>query len=539
VLHDFFLSGILADQELRHYDQACWIRALYDSHGYAAVMDRFAEPDLTAVIGRYPANLHVLQSARGVIVHTEHARDLANQWYGPNTAQHWPVVPLVRTPAQTIDKPSAKQALGFKADDFVVCTFGLVSATKQYREILQAWRQCMLAKHSRAHLVFVGSQETTELNLEIESASENPQQPNTGQIHMTGWVSPHTYSQYLQAADLAIQLRTESRGETSAAVLDCLNHGLATIVNGHGSMAELDKQAVHMIAEDFSVAQLTNAIDTLTQDRAQRQTYASHARALIQTKHAPAACAHAMYQAIEGIYGNASSQLHDICRRIGELGLSDAALKPVASGLEKSFPPVPRPPRCLIDVTHLLGIEPVAELDAKTGKLLKAQYAYWCEVLPESWRLEFIHTDYVLDQFRYAQRLTSQSLKIASHWATDDVVQPWPGDVVVSHELCAPTLQANETFWPQWGNQVRQRWLVLAPVSLLESRDDATQDDATRVLRDYLLTVFNGLICNTETQRQAVSLALGLENTKSPRHQPTVCVGQAAFALCLTNNGHP
>jgi len=40
-------------------------------------------------------------------------------------------------------------------------------------------------------------------------------------------------------SDTAVQLRRQSRGETSGSVFDVLAHGLPLITNGHGAMAEL------------------------------------------------------------------------------------------------------------------------------------------------------------------------------------------------------------------------------------------------------------------------------------------------------------
>ena len=54
----------------------------------------------------------------------------------------------------------------------------------------------------------------------------------------------------MQAADLAVQLRALSRGETSAAVFDCLAYGVPTIVNANGSMVELPEGSVLMLPDD-------------------------------------------------------------------------------------------------------------------------------------------------------------------------------------------------------------------------------------------------------------------------------------------------
>ena len=75
VLHDFFLSGLFS--WLEQVDPSCgtWTRALYRSHGYIAVRDRYRDAEATRMC--YPVNLGIVQAAQGVIVHSEHARMLA------------------------------------------------------------------------------------------------------------------------------------------------------------------------------------------------------------------------------------------------------------------------------------------------------------------------------------------------------------------------------------------------------------------------------------------------------------------------------
>jgi hypothetical protein len=88
VLHDFFLSGVLAQMEWTGRAPQAWSRALFDSHGYRAIGERFAAPDPTNIVLKYPANLSVLQQADGVIVHSEFSRALADGWYGAGAPGH-------------------------------------------------------------------------------------------------------------------------------------------------------------------------------------------------------------------------------------------------------------------------------------------------------------------------------------------------------------------------------------------------------------------------------------------------------------------
>lgn len=103
--------------------------------------------------------------------------------------------------------------------------------------MLQAWLSSPLANDPKAHLIFVGQNDAGEYGDSLRKLINGS--PAKKRIYITGWANHETFHLYLSAADIGVQLRTLSRGETSAAVLDCMNYGLATIVNAHGSMVNL------------------------------------------------------------------------------------------------------------------------------------------------------------------------------------------------------------------------------------------------------------------------------------------------------------
>jgi len=67
--------------------------------------------------------------------------------------------------------------------------------------------------------------------------------PGGSRVCITGWLEQEVYRLYLGLLQTwTIQLRSLTRGETSAAVLDCMNYGHPTIVNANGSMARLGQR---------------------------------------------------------------------------------------------------------------------------------------------------------------------------------------------------------------------------------------------------------------------------------------------------------
>ena len=90
-----------------------------------------------------------------------------------------------------------------------------------------------------------------------------------------------SFEEYLAAADIAVQLRGSSRGETSKAVLDCLAYRLPVILNANGSMAEYPNTAVYKLQDDFSEMELVQALELLKANHEERQRLSAGAQAAL------------------------------------------------------------------------------------------------------------------------------------------------------------------------------------------------------------------------------------------------------------------
>ena len=81
-----------------------------------------------------------------------------------------------------------------------------------------------------------------------------------GRVSITGYV-PVNSTWITCRRRTAVQLRTKSRGETSGALLDCLGYGLPTIINSHGSLAEVPDKVVSKLPDSFTDSHLAEALD--------------------------------------------------------------------------------------------------------------------------------------------------------------------------------------------------------------------------------------------------------------------------------------
>lgn len=426
VLHDFFLSGIRAHMDVLGHAPGAWARSLLHAHGWAALQHRFEADDTADVVYQWPCNLEVLQRALGVIVHAEYSRTLADQWYGTDFAEDWKIIPLLRVPVAEATRQdqrrAARAALGLGEGDVLVCSFGLLGETKLNHRLVEAWLRSPLAIDPRCRLVFVG-----QASGEYEEQMHQQIRAGQGRIRITGWADEATFRQYLASADMAVQLRILSRGETSAAVLDCMNHGVATIVNANGSMAELPQDTVWRLDDAFDTADLVQALERLRRDAALRTQLGALAVAHIRTRHKPRRCAVQYAQTIEAVYARAQQAELGLVERVKRLGPPDRPqdLARLAEASAQIFPPK-RPPlrQLLVDISELHQRDAKSGIQRMVRSVLKALLAQ----PPEGFRIEPVYAT-TEQGYRYARRFTARFLDLGEVPLDDAPIFAQAGDV--------------------------------------------------------------------------------------------------------------
>jgi glycosyltransferase involved in cell wall biosynthesis len=446
VLHDFFLSGIVNHMDSQGQRPDSFARALIHSHGWPAFLARYRSKDIADVVWTYPCNLEVLQQALGVIVHSEHSRRLACKWYGPDAADHWAVIPLLRAPAIKTDRQAARRKLRAKESEFIVCSFGMQGPTKLNHRLLAAWLASPLANDPHCRLIFVGENQGSEYGVQLQ---ETIRASGLGKrILISGWVDMPTFHDHLTAADIAVQLRTRSRGETSATVLDCMNHGLATVVNAHGSMADLPTDAVWMLPDEFSDKQLIEALTILWHSAEQRNAFGRRAREEIHAHHQPRRCAEQYTEAIESYYQKAALSLPALIDSVAsiETSLSEDDLQRLATTLANNHPPQPRPRQLFLDISELV------QRDVRSGiqRVVRALLKEFLLKQPDGWMVMPVYASADTKGYRYARHFISRFLGVNDAWAEDDLVDAYQGDIFLGLDLQPVVVSAQKDCLLGW-----------------------------------------------------------------------------------------
>ena len=302
VMHDCYLSGMFNYLEWTSCPGA-FTRAMFRSHSYEGLwQDQNAGRDVA--IEKYTCNQSIKDRARLIVVHSQHAAELVHDGANPPV-----VMPLIMPPVTVVAREQALRALGLPDGAVVVATFGSVDKNKCSLELLQAWLRSSQSRASNVYLIYVGDDRSSpyghELRKKIKCCSA------AGRVIVTGHVDDEKYLQYLSAATCAVQLRVNSRGETSAAVLECLAAGLPLVINEHGSAAEIPSDIVLRLPEQPTRAELSDALDQLLGNQGQRPVLAAKGRQYVTEKHNPAKVAREFMHQLEGAYQQGADQSYD------------------------------------------------------------------------------------------------------------------------------------------------------------------------------------------------------------------------------------
>jgi|UPI00048C8856 glycosyltransferase involved in cell wall biosynthesis len=350
VLHDFFLGAIHQYIQNNCSDENHWLIELYESHGYQPICD-LAKIGARGIVEKYPSNFNCIIYSKGVLTHSIHSKELAEIWYGEDITSNWTVIPFARKKVMQFDREAVRKKLGFGPNDFVISSFGFIDPSKLNHFILDAWLSSKLKDKSNCYLIFVGQNHGGAYGSKIlKKIFDNDK---SRQITITGWIDDDLYEQYLIATDLAIQLRAFSRGETSAAVFDCLNHGIPLIINSLGSLCEIPSDAAYRLKKDFEVFDLIEAIESLYLDESKRKDFALAAKEMISSNNTPEIAALSYHEAIESIYHN--DQVEWLIKKLSMIDVlndeDERVLREFAGLISKNHPLNDTMPRLYIDIT--------------------------------------------------------------------------------------------------------------------------------------------------------------------------------------------
>lgn len=275
VMHDFYLSGLMMWLELMKFKDAEFFQyVLYRSHG--EIWDQ--RPDsLPKIVMNYPMNKVFFDYSYGIIFHSSYGVKHYDDFYLKKKHPPFNIIPLIKKVREDISldkKARVRNELGIERDAFLVITLGMVSQSK-YPELFMESGKMFLKECGHGLFVYVG-QWLDNNDLDIDKYER---------IRTTGYVTRQMYEKYIMAADVAVQMRSYTRGETSAALLDCLSFGLPTIVNDYSTFKDYPDCVVCKLPERPTAEELKDLLLKLYHNKDMRHVYAVNAKKYIQDNH--------------------------------------------------------------------------------------------------------------------------------------------------------------------------------------------------------------------------------------------------------------
>ncbi len=282
-----------------------------------------------------------------------------------------------------------------------------------------------------------------------------------GRVQITDWVDQEKFRQYLALADLAVQLRTHSRGETSAAVLDAMNYALPLITNANGAMEELPADTVWQLPNHFTTKQLADALETLWQDENKRKALGQRAKIYLTNAHQPCDCAKHYMKTIENCHEMQRSEPLALIQRLIKMAKRSPTsneAKDLTLAIAYSFPARLPTRQLLIDVTATL------REDLKTGiqRAVKSLTKTLIEAPPSGFRVEPVYLCHNggVWHYRYARQWTLATLYSLEQTCLDDV----PIELSTTDQLLI--LDYNGPMAIAAGQSGLYKWLKLQGVTL-------------------------------------------------------------------------
>ena len=377
VLHDFFLSQIREFMYSTQYinnPEGNFYSEVLDIHGLFSIVD-FLQRGLKKAIWDWPLNWNVLKYARKVIVHSQYQNELLKKYYGRGWYPHTSIISQPHSLENKVSMDAREQiklALGIEKDHFVFCSFGFLNLPKLNYLSIEAFANFLTAENM-ATFVFVGEPEKGEFEKSLRDLMQNHHLEKN--VRITGFTDKETYRQYLSICDAAVQLRINSRGETSRAVLDCMSFGIPTIINAHGSLTDYCDGDVIKLSESPTEIDLAQAMHNVFKDHVYREKIGQNAIEAIRKNHHPEKVAAAYYEEI--LKASQRSDAHLFAP------LVDAIMK--SSSIDEKIQSVSRiassnlglrtKSRILIDVTNISYIDLRTGIQRVVKNLIRGLYS--------------------------------------------------------------------------------------------------------------------------------------------------------------------
>jgi glycosyltransferase involved in cell wall biosynthesis len=297
-LHDLNLNSFFGDLYMKRDRVAAYTNELGYAYGLSGAQHaRRAQMGLEPYSQQhFPLFDRVANVSLGVVVHSLYAQRLIMDrcTRTPVALINQPI-PVDRLPLSTKE---AKVRLGLDPDTLLFTSFGFIAPNKRIDVALEAFA-AVRKRHPGVRYALVGkvvngydvSSVVARLNLDDA-------------VNIVGYVDDATFTTYLQATDVGINLRYPTLGETSATLLALMAAGKPTLVSNVDAFVEFPEHTcVKIDVGPGESAQLEALLTALIEDHELRDGVGASALQYVRENCDPAVAAAAYYEFAKHVLG--------------------------------------------------------------------------------------------------------------------------------------------------------------------------------------------------------------------------------------------
>jgi glycosyltransferase involved in cell wall biosynthesis len=254
-----------------------------------AVLPHLCDPDaLQRRLREAELALHrsLVEAADAVIVHSHWARARIVRAL-PGAARRVHVIPMGADPAPVADaagRLATRRAHSLPMTSQIVACFGILHSQKMNVEAIDAFA-AVASKHPEALLVLAGpEQDGGAARRRARMLGLEP-----GRVRFLGYVGDAEFNALMGAVDVGINLRrAPTYGESSAALMHLLRHGVPTVIHAVDALAEVPESAACRVEASGAGPGLTDrlaaALDRLLSDAPLRAKLSEGARSWVEAE---------------------------------------------------------------------------------------------------------------------------------------------------------------------------------------------------------------------------------------------------------------
>ncbi len=300
-LHDMVLHHFLIDRTVKIGNFDAYRRQLLEDQGWigeaAAMPMRWPGGSGMAAQFALPAHRTLISRQLGVLTHSRWAADWLQEEMG--SVLRVRSIPMGVPLGSVADDASGEQFRrrhGIPIDRPLLGSFGFQTPMKRTDVVIQT----LAAPELEGVHLMVGGEVAPILELEKRAAEAGVKE----RVHFLGFLPFEEFEAAIAAADVCLNLRYPTAGETSASLLRILAIGRPAVVSDYAQSAELpDEGVVKVPVGEGESAVLAGRLAELLAEPEQLQLLGAAARRHVAERHQPEAAAQAVVEACRAWYG--------------------------------------------------------------------------------------------------------------------------------------------------------------------------------------------------------------------------------------------